>query len=246
MGNKRSLAHKIIPHFSGHSLYIEPFFGAGGMFFSKPKCKYNLLNDNDSDIYTLYRVIQERRQDLLQFVDEMPIHQHLMDYWLDNKETDPIKKSARFLFLSNLTLYGRGGTFRADPGNFKKLFASRLETTYKMLSDCMFTGVGFRRFFRMMPKDQNNSFVYCDPPYLDTGNNYEHGQWCEQDVIDLFDALEKYNGAWAMSEFDHPFLMEIAKDRGCNILILGERHNIKNKRVEILITNYKPIQPMLF
>ncbi|HBZ37548.1 MAG TPA: restriction endonuclease subunit M, partial [Balneola sp.] len=36
LGNKRALADKIIPFFPKHELYIEPFFGAGGMFFSKP------------------------------------------------------------------------------------------------------------------------------------------------------------------------------------------------------------------
>ena len=34
-------------------IYIEPFFGAGGMFFNKRKAKYNVLNDLDSEIFNL-------------------------------------------------------------------------------------------------------------------------------------------------------------------------------------------------
>lgn len=32
-GNKNAIAHKIIPYFPIHDIYLEPFFGAGGMFF---------------------------------------------------------------------------------------------------------------------------------------------------------------------------------------------------------------------
>jgi len=45
LGNKKKIAHKIQAHFPEHKIYIEPFFGAGGMFFNKPKAKYNIVNN---------------------------------------------------------------------------------------------------------------------------------------------------------------------------------------------------------
>ena len=45
LGNKSKIAHKIQEYFPPHSVYIELFFGAGGMFFNKPKVQYNFLND---------------------------------------------------------------------------------------------------------------------------------------------------------------------------------------------------------
>ena len=42
-----------------------------------------------------------------------------------------------------------------------------------------------------------------------------------------------------MSEFDHPKIIEQAKDNGLIIETIGERVNLKNRRVEILVTNYK-------
>ena len=42
-----------------------------------------------------------------------------------------------------------------------------------------------------------------------------------------------------MSEFDNPFIINQAKERGLNIINIGERRNLKNRRTEILITNYK-------
>lgn len=48
-GNKSGIAEEILKYFPSHTIYIEPFFGAGGMFFNKPKVKYNILNDIDAD-----------------------------------------------------------------------------------------------------------------------------------------------------------------------------------------------------
>jgi DNA adenine methylase len=45
LGNKSKIASEIYRHFPPHRTYVEPFFGAGGMFFNKPKAKYNILND---------------------------------------------------------------------------------------------------------------------------------------------------------------------------------------------------------
>lgn len=36
LGNKAKIAGKIAEHLPPHKIYIEPFFGAGGMFFNKP------------------------------------------------------------------------------------------------------------------------------------------------------------------------------------------------------------------
>jgi DNA adenine methylase len=44
---------------------------------------------------------------------------------------------------------------------------------------------------------------------------------------------------FAMSEFDNDFILNQAKERGLNVITIGERNNIKNRRTEILITNYE-------
>ena len=64
IGNKSKLAKEIQKHFPKHDIYIEPFFGAGGMFFNKPKAKYNFLNDIDADVFNLFQVVSLRKQEL--------------------------------------------------------------------------------------------------------------------------------------------------------------------------------------
>ena len=49
-----------------------------------------------------------------------------------------------------------------------------------------------------------------------------------------------------MSEFDNEFILDQAKARGLNIIYIGERQNLKNRRTEVLITNYENRQQSLF
>ena len=50
----------------------------------------------------------------------------------------------------------------------------------------------------------------------------------------------------ALSEFDSEPILDFASDYKMNVIYLGERTNIKNKRQEVLITNYEKRQLELF
>jgi DNA adenine methylase len=107
LGNKRKIAKKIMPHFPKHDLYIEPFFGGGGMFFSKPLAMYNIMNDLDSDVYNLYNILKTRKDDFIEEFRQTPYHNDLFQYWLKNVETDDIMKAVRFVYLSNYSFLGK-------------------------------------------------------------------------------------------------------------------------------------------
>jgi DNA adenine methylase len=258
LGNKKKIAAEIIQHFPDHKIYIEPFFGAGGMFFNKPKAKYNIVNDLDSDVFNLFQVIMNRKEELEQAFFIMPIHSDLLDYWKKNKETDPIRKALRFLFLSNLTVLGKMDTLRYSPRDDSKgQFNKYIDDTFNFLYGVKFNNSDFRKFLKNInfidvdygkpSGERNNTFIYNDSPYLETVNTYsDSGIWTESDLIDLFDANEQTGCKYAMPEFDHPFILNQAKERGLNVITIGERQNLKNRRTEILVTNYKNIQQELF
>ena len=101
LGNKQGIADKILQYFPKHSIYIEPFFGAGGIFFNKPKADFNIMNDIDSDVFNLFTVISTNKDEFEQLFRITPIHQELLNYWKTTTETDPIRKAVRFVCLSN-------------------------------------------------------------------------------------------------------------------------------------------------
>jgi DNA adenine methylase len=83
------------------------------------------------------------------------------------------------------------------------------------------------------------------PPYVGVGGNYSN-HFIEQDSLDLFECLKNRGCKWAMSEFDNPFILKQAKKRNLNVIEIEERVNLKNKRTEILITNYNINNKPLF
>lgn len=251
LGNKKKIAGKIQQHFPDHKVYVEPFFGAGGMFFSKPQAKYNLVNDIDSDVFNLFMVVTTRKKELEKAFHKMPVHEDLLKHWKANTETDPIRKAIRFLFISNFTYLGKMDSLRTNPRNQKQALYDHIDKTHDLLFDVQFFNKDFRKFLSSLSVDEekrklsHTTFIYNDPPYLGTGNNYSNS-FKEQDSADLFDANQKTGCLWAMSEFDHPFILDQAKQKGLNVIEIGERVNIKNKRVEILVTNYEDRQQKMF
>lgn len=239
LGNKTKIAADIQKHFPQHKIYVEPFFGAGGMFFNKPKVKYNIVNDLDSDVFNLFQVVINQKDELEHAFKIMPIHSDLLDYWKENKETDNVKRALRFLFISNISFMGAGASMRYGTENPKNVLYENLNKTFDFIHDVQFANFDFRKFLNTLrDKNAEETFIYCDPPYLETDDNYENG-FTETDSNDLFNCLQKTGCKFAMSEFDHPFILEQAKQRNLNVITIGERQNLKNRRTEILVTNYK-------
>jgi DNA adenine methylase len=241
LGNKAAIATEIQKYFPPHKIYIEPFFGAGGMFFNKPKAKYNIVNDLDSDVFNLFMVVMNQKDELEKAFYQMPIHSDLLNYWKKNEETEPIKKALRFLFLSNLTFMGSGEGMRFTTASSKNIFFENIDSTFEKLNEVQLNNVCFQKFFKSYQlrgdNDSDNTLIYCDPPYLNTNDNYSNS-FTEHESVILFNTLSETGCKWAMSEFDNPFILEQAKQRNLNVHIIGERQNLKNRRTEILITNY--------
>ena len=249
-GNKKRLVTDLMRYFPKHNTFIEPFFGAGGMFFYKPKAKYNFVNDLDSEVFNLFQVVKNKKEELKSEFYKMPIHIDLLNYWIKNKEFDDVQKAIRFLFLSNLTYMGKGSQLKMCTSDSKKNVLNLIDKTNKKIFDVFFENDDFEKFinkisFRGRENDKQSSFIYCDPPYLNTTDNYSNS-FTEDDSKRLFNCLENAGCKFAISEFDNEFILNQAKERGLNVNIIGERKNIKNRRTEILITNYTKSQTTLF
>ena len=253
LGNKVKIADKIQTHFPYHKIYIEPFFGAGGMFFNKPKAKYNIVNDLDSDVFNLFQLVMNQKEELEKAFLLMPIHSDLLDYWKKNEETEPIKKALRFLFLSNLTVMGTGNSIQGGVYNDKLSFYDKIEPCFKYLDNVKMFNTDFKEFLNKkiafgesgFSCGIDDTFIYCDPPYLGTDSNYSNN-FTEEQTKDLFNTLIDTKCKFAISEFDHKTVINEANKKGLNIIYIGERQNLKNRRTEILITNYEGNQKSLF
>lgn len=237
------MAGDLAKYFPSHRMRIELFFGAGGSFFYLPKPKYVIVNDLDDDVTNLYRVIQDHKDEFRREISRVPISESMIKHWKKNLESNPIRKALRFVFLSNFTYMGKGDTLRLGLDNAKQSILGNLETTFEMMQDVKIMNRDFREVlpyisFTKGLNDKENCFVYLDPVYLDTEHYYRVPNWKKEDSIDCLELMLNSGIKSAMSEFDHPFIVNEAKARGLRVTPIKSRANIKNRRVEILITNY--------
>lgn len=242
LGNKTRIAQDIIQHFPQHRTFIDMFFGAGGIFFNKPLADYNFCNDIDDNVFNLYFVLQNKKEELIEAIELMPITESLMKHWNNNIETDPIQKAVRFLMLSNFGYMGKPETlcFGQSYGNQKKSTLSKIQATFDRIKFAQFMCVDFRKVLGKVQfrDNENEAFIYADPPYINQTHTYQSG-FTEADTIDLFQLLVESGIRFAISEFDNDFIVGLSNDYKLNIITIGERQNMKNRRTEILVTNYK-------
>lgn len=243
LGNKRRIVKDLIEYFPPHRMRIELFFGAGGSFFYMPKAKYTIVNDLDDDITNLYLVIQNNLEEFRRQIQIVPMSATLMKYWKKNYETDPVRKAVRFIFLSNFSYMGKGDTLRLGLDNAKKSILKNLDRTFLQMQNVKIMNKDFREVLKAISfskgqNDKDTSFVYLDPIYLGTEHYYSVPGWAEKDSIDCLDLMIECGIKCAMSEFNNQFIVREARKRKLNIIPVKSRANIKNRKTEILITNY--------
>jgi len=256
-GSKTKPASKIAEYFpSKIDGYLEPFFGGGGMFFNlkgAQKPQWAAVNDLDAECHNLWHSFKHHPEKVKAAYDSL-FYAEATFLWLKNNVPDcPFERAARYLALSNWGYLGKR-TFglKAFDGRVKRV-ESMYEDTFAALKNVMIGGrpTNACDFLELVNTSRTNEvdrlFVYCDPPYLDTDcSGYKTPKWKEADLMRLFDVLQSKSWKWALSEFDHPFVLAEAERRGLFTHIIGERNNLKNRRTEILITNYKPEAKTLF
>lgn len=243
LGNKSRLLPKLLALFPENiTCFIDLFMGSGAVTFAMvDRAKYIIANDNDADIFNLFLVVKERRQELIDALTLMPIHDALFQHWRKTEEADPVWQAGRFLFLSNFSYLGAGDTLSIGQTHAKDLLLRNISALFAQVQTVKFTCCDFRAVLPSIhwryDRDKTQAFIYADPPYLGTDNNYQDG-FTEQDTRDLFDVLTGSGIRFALSEFAHPLVMELAQAHGLQVTELGERQTLKSRQTELLITNY--------
>jgi len=62
LGSKATMLDVILPNIPEHKYYVEPFCGTAIVYLHKSPAKINTLNDIDSNIVNLFRVLQDREK----------------------------------------------------------------------------------------------------------------------------------------------------------------------------------------
>lgn len=243
LGGKSRLRKQIINIIPEHTCYVEPFFGAGWVYFGKEKSKVEVINDIDKELINLFRIIKyhapEVERLLMYEFSGRDIFEEYKNYTVEYMTE--IHRAVRFLYLMSQSFAGKGDNYgystntKPSPQIFYKGVLGdvkdRLRNTY----------VENLSFEKIVEKyDRDYTFFFCDPPYFETaGYNNKFG---EEEHLLLRDKLKNINGKFLLTINDHEKTREWYKDFNFkNIEVgysVGKEKNSRRKYKELIITNY--------
>jgi DNA adenine methylase len=175
-GGKRRLAKKLLPIFDNrkHSCYVEAFAGGGSLLFMRQPVDSEVLNDINSDVVNLYRVVKHHLAEFLRQFEWAIVSRQLYEW---AKETPPeiltdIQRAARFYYLQKLAFGGKvsGRTFGTSPSSPPRFNYLRLETdlmqAHQRLCRVYIENLDWQTCITKW--DREYALFFLDPPYWQT------------------------------------------------------------------------------
>lgn len=246
VGGKRKLAKVILPLFPEHTCYVEPFCGGAALFFMKQPSDVEVLNDINSDIVNLYRVVQNH---LEEFIKQFKWALTSREIFTWAKDTPPetltdIQRAARFYYLQKLSFGARSdsrafGTSATSPSSFNLM---RLEETisdaWLRLQRVTIEHLDWQECIRRY--DRPGTLFYLDPPYWKTqGYGVPFGLEQYQFMAEIVRGIK---GKAVISVNDHPDMRDAFA--GLNISTASTTYSVGgnngHKAAELLICNFTP------
>ena len=208
MGGKRRLAKHIIPEFPVHECYVEPFCGGAAMFFMKPSVKVEVINDVNSDLVNLYRVVKHHLEEFVRQFKWALISREMFK-WLDDTPVETltdIQRAARFYYLQQMSFGAKvsGRSFGTATTTAPKLNLLRLEETlseaHLRLSRVYVEHLDWQAV--MKKYDRPHTLFYLDPPYWQTAG---YGVGFDFDQYEaMAEMMRSCEGKIVVSINDHP------------------------------------------
>lgn len=214
-GGKTTIAPWIIDYFPEHSVYVEPFGGSASVLMQKPKASAEVYNDINSDCVAFFQAVKSHADELKKWIENTPYSRELYEKWQTEfnegvRPDDTVEQAGRFWFLTAASfgskIHQGGGTFSVMKTDCKKSHYGpvrwqRKGDNVKNIRD-RFHNVQIENLdcVEVLEKyDSEDTFFYCDPPYVDVGEDYyrtEDGGFNHSRFVDSLHDLE---GKWLVS-----------------------------------------------
>lgn len=173
-GGKFRLAPWIISHFPEHTHYVEPYGGAMSVLLRKTPSFIETYNDLNRDVVTFFRVLRERRDELLTKISLTPYSRE--EFLLSqNPATDELEIARRLYVWS---CQGRGRAGVAEPGGWRFMTRRTRESTpsmdfkhqkhlFKIADRLQSVQIENDDALKVIKRyDSSETLFYVDPPYV--------------------------------------------------------------------------------
>jgi len=247
VGGKSKLTATIIPLIPPHKCYVETFAGAAWVLFRKPESKVEVINDINSDLVTLYRVIQNHLEEFVRYFKWSLIsREEFARLQAVPPETlTDIQRAARFYYLVKNAFGAKcvGQSFGIASTSKPRLNLLRLEEdlseAHLRISRATIENLPYEALIKRY--DNKGTFFYCDPPYWDCESDYGKGLFGKEDFTQLRDVLASCQAKWLVSINNVPEIRDLFF--GYEFKEVKTSYSINNGNTkpvtELLISNYK-------
>lgn len=210
-GSKWSLAELIVEQFQPHYHYVEPFFGSGAVFFSKPRVPHEVINDRNSQVTNMFTVLRDHTEELCWALEMTPWSRDEYDQ-SDTLTGDPLEDARRFVVrcwqahasdLAKKTGWkNRGPSQRAGGMSHRwNKVPDQLQTLALRLKDAEIEN---REALEVVERHSaEDCLIYADPPYphsVRTQTMYSD-EMTDKEHLRLLDALLRHPGPVVVSGY---------------------------------------------
>lgn len=190
IGGKRRLAKTLLPLFPDHQCYVEPFAGGAAMFFMRTEpAKVEVLNDRNSELVNLYRVVQHHLEELVRQFKWALISREMFK-WLKMTPSDPltdIQRAARFFYLQHMAFGAKvdgqsfGTATTSKPGLNLLRIEESLSAAHLRLAQVFIEHLPWQDVIKRY--DRAHTFFFMDPPYWQTAGYGQEFPWDEYEQL---------------------------------------------------------------
>jgi Site-specific DNA methylase len=248
-GSKQRLAPWIISQMPKHHSYLEPYAGGIAILLNKEPSRIETINDLDDDVINLYRVIREKREELIEKIVFTPYARAEYDNaFPENPEgLSDVERAKNFLIRSGM---GHGFRLCEKTGFKRDVYAREAAYAVRYWNDLpdVITNVAQRlKMVQIEHKpavelikafNHSNVLIYGDPPYVMSTRSrkmYRH-EMSDQDHVELLEALLLHTGPVMLSGYDNEIYNEYLQ--GWRKISTPARAENSLPRTEVLWMNY--------
>lgn len=247
MGGKSLLANKIIPKIPDHKCYVEVFAGAAWLLFKKEESEIEIINDINTNLVTLYRVIKHHLEEFIRYLKWILVAREEFErFKQENPETlTDIQRAVRFYYLLKSEYAARidNPSFSIAVSSKPRFNLLRIEeelsAVHLRLSRVYIENRPYQTIFERF--DRPDTLFYVDPPYFNCEDYYGKGIFSQTDFSILRNILNKIGGKFIMSINDTREIRDLFKEFKIETVKTSYSAGGANKKKqvhELLIMNY--------
>lgn len=260
-GGKYSHLDWLLPLLPSCHHYCEPFGGSTAVLLNRDPSPVETYNDIDSEVTNFFRVLRDEPERLMRAIALTPFSREEFALACEiDTSLDPVERARRFYVrarqvrtgLAQSASLGRWAncknTSRAGMAGAISRWLGAIEDLPEIALRLLRVQIENRHAIEIiLLYDSPDTLFYCDPPYVHEtrgdSSAYAH-EMSDEEHRQLAEALNSVQGLVAISGYDCDLMNELysppkwVKNVGPTRTI----HSTKDKRTEILWTNYNPAE----